>query len=406
MPSTCRVVTASLLLIPYLLTACGERTSGTAPPARPLPVSPSGVEEIFADRGADEFIRISGESELPAEVREALEADASARSVAIRVWDLATGSIEMYGAADYADAELSFLPPKQWLVAATHRGVACFDLQSGRQVRLVSLRSFDVLIDAAVGVSQAGDIVAFATRDGKVRVLDSASGSELWSAAQPQRISEGALRFVFSPGEQYLALQGRPDKRRFSAASADVVYLWHLPSGEHVATITGRFLAFSPDGRSIVVVESATTATTRVAMYRIGENTPTVLRPDSIDGGPRFGRFLDPSRVLLDLSGTQRSVHLRLETLAVPAGESLARLILPALNYAEDWDVSHEGSMFARLVRNGTDEMRILVHDLSSGGLRRTIDFSGRRPPAMIGSFCLLGPNRLATAHPEVIWSD
>src|SRR5690606_35296595 len=114
MPSTCRVVTASLLLIPYLLTACGERTSGTAPPARPLSVSPSGVEEIFADRGADEFIRISGESELPAEVREALEADASARSVAIRVWDLATGSIEMYGAADYADAELSFLPPKQW----------------------------------------------------------------------------------------------------------------------------------------------------------------------------------------------------------------------------------------------------------------------------------------------------
>jgi hypothetical protein len=104
-------------------------------------------------------------------------------------------------------------------------------------------------------------VLAYAGRDGRVRVVEAGSGEELWSAdpgAAPEKLAwsaDGGVLLVVTAGERHPVYRadGRPARPLETPTGADVLDAEFAPGTRDVA-----YSAFAPEeGRSVVVLGEA-----------------------------------------------------------------------------------------------------------------------------------------------------
>ena len=163
----------------------------------------------------------------------------------VKLWDLAGGS-ELRTLSGHTDrvTSVAFSPDGKKLVSMTHDGNKLWDVSSGQELASLSaIRSYSIF-------SPDGKVLATLSEDGIVRVLDSASGDEIYTLSiQTDRV----FAMAFSPDGKILA----------TGTGGDYLKLWDTASGQELASLnTGTVysLAFSPDGRLIVVLSSQGTS--------------------------------------------------------------------------------------------------------------------------------------------------
>lgn len=130
---------------------------------------------------------------------------------------------------------------------------------------------------------------------------------------------------------------------------------------------------------------------------------------DSDADAPRFGWFTDGGELVNDSSGNRRSVELELAMINYADARVIRHVELDPLPYGDMWAVSSDGKRFARVMRNGTNEARVVVHDVEDGAVLLNLDFTGSDPAnrgEVIGGICFVGASLLATSHPYVLWRD
>jgi hypothetical protein len=364
---------------------------------------PAGIHA--ADEFSQDFVEIDVANLAWRDVRERIRREVVARAGVVCIWDIPTKKLKMIGGRNSQANPLSVSGCKSRL-AVIGFDVSLFDMPGGKLAGAYRPPR-DYSVNAEIGVSSACGRVAYATDDQRIHCIDVLTGRPFWSVPHSIKIAAGNYRFLFSPNELYLALEGTPDRNDFSSSARDVVYLWDLQSGDSIQKVEGKFLTFSPDGKSIVV--SAGKYPSRTSIRTIGSEETRFVFEDGDVNDPRFGWFTDDGLLVIDSSGNRRSVELDLTLINYVNAKVIRHAKLDALPYGDMWAVSSDGKAFARVMRNGTNEARIVVNDVDAGTVRLNLDFTGSDPAnrgEVIGGVSFVGTNLLATTHPYVLWTD
>lgn len=154
----------------------------------------------------------------------------------VRLWDIASGS-ELHTLSGHTQQALglTFSPDSKLLISGSGDGTKLWDVASGQELRTLSTTWL------STAFSPDGKLLAIGFEDGTVKILDPASGDEIYS------FSGHVIRVI--------GLAFSPDGR-ILAAGGETIKLWDLASGQELAnlSIKGAYsLAFSPDGKLILV---------------------------------------------------------------------------------------------------------------------------------------------------------
>ena len=157
---------------------------------------------------------------------------------------------------------LAFAGDGRSLLVARDDKIHCFDVLDR------SSRELGVPAGAAIcslAFNRAGELLAIGREDGTVRIEAARAvlaGSENGIGAQPSTLLSGHL-------DRVVAMSFSPSGETLATASWDAtVRLWHVPSGQEVATLKGHrgkvtAIAFSPCGRILASAQAATTSTAK-----------------------------------------------------------------------------------------------------------------------------------------------
>lgn len=397
-------------MIAFCVMGCSQAQPPPAGPqsrSQPLPnpdeLRPAG--DRAAEEPSQDFVDIDVANLTWRDVRERIRREVVAREGAVCIWDIPTKKLKMVGGQNAQANPLSVAGCASRLAVISF-DIRLFDFPGGKLAGAFRLPR-DRSINAEVGVSAASARVAYATDDHRIHCVDLLTGRTLWSVPHSIRIAEGRYRLLFGPHDLYLALEGTPDRSEFSSSTRDVVHLWDVQTGDSVQKIEGKFLTFSPDGKSILV--SAGKDPSRTSIRTIGSAETRLVFEDDDVSDPRFGWFTEDGLLVIDSSGNRQSVELNLAMIDYPSAKVIRYARLDALPYGDQWAVSSDGKAFARVMRNGTNEARIVVTDVETGAVRLNLDFAGSDPAnrgEVIGGIAFVGSKLLATTHPDVLWTD
>jgi WD40 repeat protein len=228
-------------------------------------------------------------------------------STFIRVWDIATSSevpslhlgMEGYGAI----TGLSYSPDGERIVAAAYGfAIRAWDAEDGR---LLWEKDQYLAYLQTVGFVPSGDTIIVGCLDGRIAILDAATGEE-----------KGILQ---GGAEKFDSLVYRPDGNYIFSATREIS-MWDLTEGRMVKTFTGHtsgvtHLACSADGNYLVSSSSEETIAWDI---KIG----VMLGSIEATGFPRFS----PDRLRYSSMANARIEHVdSVASLAFsPSGEYIA----------------------------------------------------------------------------------
>jgi RNA polymerase sigma factor (sigma-70 family) len=353
-------MTLGLVLIGVLLSfgaVCFDRSSGQEQPVAPQP--PRLVETWTpARRLAGHAIQAWCVAFSPDGKLLASGAGGTiANTGEIRLWDVASGQLQLALPTAYGVRCLVFTPDGESLATAEHDGVARLrDVKSGDVLR--SFRGHKANIDT-VSLSSDGKRIATSSWDRTVKLWDTATGEEVSTldgqggqlfavaiAPDGRTLAAGGvhrLAKVWELGTDEVAftLKGHkgvihwltysPDSTLIATASWDkTVNLWDASNGKLLATLRGHTepvlaVAFSPDGRTLASCSGKwgdakaapnVPSPGEVILWDVATRT---LRSRLRDHQDRlFGLAFSPDSSQLAVAGWDGSVTLWQRVLAAP----------------------------------------------------------------------------------------
>lgn len=259
-----------------------------------------------------------------------------------------------------------------------------------------------------VPVKAKGFTTSWHTEKGELRLINARTGEDKWKVPLSQQMQFGA-DCKFSNDEKVFGVSYIPPNGASHVLKDKQVIFHTTIDGKVIRKCPGELLTFSTDGKQAIIRRVFDEAPTyRLIQLDLESGKEKELRSSPYESF-RFAFFNSKGELLVDISAHRRSSQLYIERLPVDSAQSIGEVKLPALNFNEKFSVSPDGTVFARLTRNGTAECRIEIYKLSDGELIQTLNFQNKNPQNkghMIGDLILLDSLRIATSHPLVIWRD
>ena len=405
-------------------------------------IDPNAIElsPAPAKVGQQDFIPCAGLQRTWKQTRRFIEQERTKRQGLVCVWNINTGTLEMYGGGgdvgnevevSVGDSTLALFEP----AGSGQSGFHLFDSQSGQLLRKTSWESDysltagsrlsseatrHVLIEADERVTiknEQGFTSAFATSGAALRLIDGVSGNDIRKHSLNHELHFSAM-IDFSPDATWIAVTGTAAEATQSSLAHDVVEVFQAADGTTINSHPGRFLTFTANSSEVVLVDAVSgpdsdannqvTIGHRLVLWNFEADTERIVRLSASPHPSRFAAITPDGYLLADVSDNYRSVRLNLATIDLQAMKPVTSVTLPAVSSGDKWSISPDTSTFARLGRTLTSAPLIEVHDIASGHLRQTIDFSGVEPsgyPHVVGTATLIDADHLVTTHPEVMWN-
>ncbi len=174
------------------------------------------------------------------------------RDGAVRLWDVRTGKPTAVLSGRGGDVfGVAFSPDGKTIAAGSHRGVALWDVKSGKET---VLKGHTTAVHY-IAFGPDGRTVASSDYGGTVRVWDARTGEER-AALRWGEEEGGACPVVYSPDGARLAYAGVPVRSEWKSGKSKALRLYDVRASKDLALVEGDVtavvpVAFSPDGRTM-----------------------------------------------------------------------------------------------------------------------------------------------------------